>query len=328
MHLKNPLAAFLFPLILLSCFLTACSDSADTPTEEAVEAVPVETKVEIPDAPDEAMRTIVAQLAEGNGGILWQAMPASYQTDVNELAQLAGSQLDAELYDRSFSMIARLVEVAQKQKAFILGTQLGGPQDPDQIARIEAAWPSIIGFLESITNSSIASTGGLQAFDGERFFNVTVSELLNHVEALSALGDDPVSFDDYKDVAIKMLDLTETSVTLETTSPEGVVESEALTKVEGRWVPSELAEGWASEFVEAKAKLEALDPAQIAQQKPQIMTVFSMIDGVLIQIEAAETQEQFDQALQGAMMPLMGIMMMGQGMGNGAPSLPVAPAAP
>ena len=48
-----------------------------------------------------------------------------------------------------------------------------------------------------------------------------------------------------------------------------------------------------------------------------------MVEGVLTQIEAAETQEQFDQALQGAMMPLMGIMMMGQGMG--APAAPVTP---
>ena len=59
------------------------------------------------------------------------------------------------------------------------------------------------------------------------------------------------------------------------------------------------------------------------------MGVLTMIDGVLTQIAAAETQEQFDQSLQGAMMPIMGLMMMGQSMGGGmsAPAAPM-PAAP
>jgi len=51
-----------------------------------------------------------------------------------------------------------------------------------------------------------------------------------------------------------------------------------------------------------------------------------MFEGILTQIEAAETQEQFDQALQGAMMPIMGLMMMQGGMGGGSePAMPVAP---
>ena len=59
------------------------------------------------------------------------------------------------------------------------------------------------------------------------------------------------------------------------------------------------------------------------------MGVLTMIDGVLAQIAAAETQEQFDQSLKGAMMPIMGMMMMGQGMGGGwcAPAAPM-PEAP
>jgi len=63
----------------------------------------------------------------------------------------------------------------------------------------------------------------------------------------------------------------------------------------------------------------------MAAQKPQIMGVLTMIDGVLTQIAAAETQEQFDQSLKGAMMPIMGLIMMGQGMGAPAAPVPAAP---
>ena len=100
--------------------------------------------------------------------------------------------------------------------------------------------------------------------------------------------------------------------------------------MEDRWVPQEMADEWTTQMAEARAKLEAINPAQMEQQKPQILSVFAMIDGVLTQIDAAQTQEQFDQALQGAMMPMMGLMMMGQGMGGGgaAPEMPMAPVMP
>ena len=65
----------------------------------------------------------------------------------------------------------------------------------------------------------------------------------------------------------------------------------------------------------------------MAEQKPQLMNIFVMIDAVLSQLEAAETQAQFDQAVKGAMMPLMGIMMMGQS-GSAAPEIPAEAAMP
>lgn len=91
-------------------------------------------------------------------------------------------------------------------------------------------------------------------------------------------------------------------------------------------MPADIASEWATEIAESTAGLEAMSSEDVAAQKPQIMGVLTMIDGVLTQIAAAETQEQFDQSLKGAMMPLMGLMMMGQGMG-GAPAAPL-PAAP
>ena len=83
-------------------------------------------------------------------------------------------------------------------------------------------------------------------------------------------------------------------------------------------MPSEMASDWAAKIAEATAELEATSMQDIAANKPQMMGVLTMIDGVLAQIAAAETQEQFDQSLKGAMMPLMGLMMMGQGMGGSA----------
>lgn len=286
--------------------------------------------VTIPEEPAAAIETIAKELAAGNGGVLWQAMPATYQTDVNAIAQLAGSKVDAEVYDQSFGLIGRLADVADKKKEFILNTELGGEQPAEQIAKVEAAWPSIIGFVRTLANSPIASSAGLQSFDGQTFFSGTVSELLAYSENLSSINEEAMSLSAFNDVVVKALESSENAATLEMTAPDGTVETEDFTKVDGRWVPTEMAADWQATMASARTQLEGITAEQIAQTKPQVIQVITMLDGVLNQIEAAETQEQFDQALQGAMMPLMGLMMMQQNMGGGqqgAPSMqmPTAP---
>ena len=77
-----------------------------------------------------------------------------------------------------------------------------------------------------------------------------------------------------------------------------------------------------------KAEFDATSIEDIAAQKPQIMGALAMIDGVLAQIAAAENQEQFDQSLQGAMIPLMGLVMLSQGMGGGVDPIAPMPEAP
>lgn len=289
-----------------------------------------QSSVTIPEEPAAAIETIVKELAAANGGALWQAMPATYQTDVNAIAQLAGSKVDAEIYDQSFDLIGRLADVADKQKEFILKTELGGEQPAEQIAKVEAAWPSIIGFVRTLANSPIASSAGLQAFDGQAFSSGTLSELLAYSENLSSINEEAMSLAAFNDVVVKALESSENAATLEMTAPDGTVETEEFTKVDERWVPAEMAADWQATMASARAQLEGITAEQIAQTKPQVMQVITMLDGVLNQIEAAETQEQFDQALQGAMMPLMGLMMMQQNMGGGqqeapAMQLPTAP---
>ncbi|TVP80581.1 MAG: hypothetical protein EA353_03550 [Puniceicoccaceae bacterium] len=306
----------LIPFVALSTFfLAACGDQGSHASAGSTQ---------IPDEPGAAIETIARELAAGNGGILWQAMPTSYQIDVNAIAHLAGSKVDPEVYDKSFGLLGRLIEVADQQKEFLLNTKLGGPQPADQIERFEAAWPSIVGFVQTITSSAIASSAGLQSFDGQDFFGTTVSELIQYTEELSSLSDGALPLSAYKGVTVKNLESNEHTATLEMTAPSGEVETEVFTRVDGRWVPADMATGWESSIAAAKAQLDSMTPEQVAQSKPQILQVIGMLDGVITQIEAAQTQEQFDQALQGAMMPLMGLMMMQQGMGGGQ-SAPVMP---
>lgn len=314
---------FALPLLAGALCFTACGKKSDTSAEAAAAA----EEVNIPEKPDAAIQFILGEIAKGNGAVLWQAMPASYQNDVNSIAQLAGTKIDAEIYDKLFATVDRLAGVLDKQKEFVFNTSLGGEgADEEQVAQMRTAWPSIMNLVKTLTTSSLATANGLKSFEGKPFFADTVSAVLADMDALSKLqpeSDQPL-LSDFDQAEVKYLEGTETQATLEMSMPGAGTENKTFVKVEDRWVPQDMAQTWEAQTAEARSQLEAIDPTKLEQQKPQILSVFAMFDGVLAQIEAAETQEQFDQALQGAMMPVMGLMMMGQGMGGGAP----APAMP
>jgi len=282
-----------------------------------------EAEVTIPDAPDAAIQTVITEFAKGNGGIIWQAMPTSYQTDVSDLLHLTGSKIDPELYDKSFATIALLAEVIDQQQALILNSSFMQGRSAEEMAQLEAALPSIVGLLGAITSSELASSTGLLNFNGQDFFDTTVSQFTRYAETLGQLAGEESMLSNYMNTVVTVVEADDLQATLLTTVPGKEPVEQAFSKVEQRWVPSEMASDWVAKIAEATAELEATSMQDIAANKPQMMGVLTMIDGVLAQIAAAETQEQFDQSLKGAMMPLMGLMMMGQGMGGSA-----APAAP
>lgn len=318
--IQTPLKFITLALIAGALCFTACGKKSEAPQEAAASEA-----VDIPEAPDAAIKYVLDGVAGANGAVLWQAMPESYQKDINSIAQLAGTKIDAEIYDKIFVTVDRLGGVLSKQKEFVFNSKLGGGnKDEEELARMREAWPSLMDLIDTLTSSSLSSAAGLTSFEGEAFFRDTVSALLSDMDALAKLQPEgeQVYLSDLGDTEIKLLESTESSASLEVTVPGEEPEIKSVVKVEDRWVPLEMAETWEAQTAEARSQLEAIDPEKMAKQKPQILGVFAMMDGVFTQIEAAETQEQFDQALQGAMMPIMGLLMMGQGMGGGQPAMP------
>ena len=315
---KNPITYLSLGLTAGALFLTACSKPA-----EDSEASSAAAEVTIPDAPDEAMKAIFAELSNGNGGILWKAMPASYQGDVNKVVQLAGSKVDAELYDQAMGLVGRIGQVAGKQQDYILNSTLLPEADPEEQESMSQLIPVIVELLDVITTSEIGTSAELQSFEGQKFFDTTVSKIMKLGFKLSAIDDSSQpTLEDLGKSEFTVVEQSETAATVKMVAAdeEEMVE---LVKVENRWVPEEMADEWATNMSEAVAQLEAITPEEINEQKPQIMSVLAMLDGVLTQIEAAESQQQFDQAIQGATMPIMGLMMMGQGMGGSGPAMPM-----
>lgn len=323
---RHPLPVFL--LCFVAVLFTGCGSEPDVSSEVPVEAV----RKAFPKQPDLAIQAVFQAVGEGDGARLWDALPASYQDDVTTILQFAGQKVDAELYDRSLATLNRVIEVADKQKEFVFNTTLGGPRDPEEMAKLRQAWPSLVGLIQTLGSSEIATAAGLRSFDGSKFFRDTVSPLLTENETLSKLNPNPdtLPLSGLKEAQVSLLENTASTATLRITMPNGEEEEGVFVKVDERWVPHDMALGWSSQIAGARAALETIDPEALAGQKAKALTIFSIIDGVLMQAELATTQEAFDQALQGAALPIMTMLMMGQGggmpMGPSSPALPHEPA--
>jgi hypothetical protein len=266
----------------------------------------------LPEAPDAAMQKITKDLGEGKAGVLWTAMPVSYQQDVTALAHEAGAKVDAELYDRGFALVDKLADVLGRQRAFILGSPMAA-QVQDKAA-LEANWDAGVAMVRAVTKSKLSTAAGLRTLDVKAFLETSGSELLAHAQKLGGGADEPSLFQQLKAVKFEVENRDATAAALRVTQPDGTVTTVQLVKVEERWVPADLAAEWSARIAQARADLAATQPEDMAKNKPQVLGAFAMAEGVLAQLGAAQTQEQFDQALQNAMMPLMGLMMMGQGL--------------
>ena len=288
---------------MASCalLLSGCGKGAD----EAAKP-----EVVIPDSPDAAVQTVIAEFANGNSGIVWRALPASYQSDVNELVHLFGSSADEEVYDKSFSLFARLAEVIDQQKSFIVNSSLLQSKSADERAKLEAALPSIAGFVGTITTSELSSVNGLLDFDGKVFFDTTVSECIEHLEAIGQLAGDETKLADCASTVVSIVDSDGQQAKLSITVPGQSAEEVVFTKVEERWVPLEMQSNWKTRVEEMNSSIKSMSTENFEAQKTQIMGALTMFDGLLTKIASAETQEQFDQSLKEVTMPLISIFMM------------------
>lgn len=93
-------------------------------------------------------------------------------------------------------------------------------------------------------------------------------------------------------------------------------------RVEGKWIPKEMADGFALKITEARANIAKMDftSEEGKATKTKIMQQISMVKTMISQAEAAKTSEELEGVIMGVM---MGAMSMGGGAGG--PGMPPPP---
>jgi len=276
----------------------------------------------IPDTPDGTVTYVANQLAAGNPGVVWDALPASYQQDINEITREFAGKMDPEVWAKTFAVVRKAAVVLQDKKDLFMGSQMMqmAQDNQDEIAQ---NWDVVTTAMSTFAGSELSDLENLKSMDWGKFLNTTGAQMMEIAKKASADTEENAYENEFvakvKGMKTEVVESSGDTAKLKITAPEEEAEEVELTRVEGRWVPSELAEDWDENMKEARESLAEMTPEQMAQQKMQIMMGVGMAEAFVDQIAQAQTSEQLDQMLQGLMGNLMGGMM-----GGGAQTAPDA----
>lgn len=290
-------------MIAVLAFLAACSGT--------VKPAP---KKEPPKTADAAVKAVVDGLQQNKPGALWDALPASYQKDVNDLVHTAAGKADPELWNAGWELFRKLVTVAKDKKDFLLKSPMAeGSKKDVKLDDLNKNWDVVVGLLDTLASCDLGKIEKARTLDTGAFLNTTGAELMTKLQKLSQLFP-PEKMQNNPWVMLKTVRVTPIKAEGETATlkieggGEPAQEFQFL-KVEGKWIPMELAAFWKRETGKARQKL-ADAPKADPKETAQLLEMVKALNNAMTTMAEAKTQESFNMGLAQVMGPFM-MMFMG-----------------
>ena len=79
---------------------------------------------QIPSSPDGTVKFVAEKIATGHPEVIWEALPPTYQNDINDLTHIFATKVDAEVWDKSLGVLRNTTIVLQDKKDLFLGSQM------------------------------------------------------------------------------------------------------------------------------------------------------------------------------------------------------------
>ncbi|HUP82154.1 MAG TPA: hypothetical protein VM260_26615 [Pirellula sp.] len=261
----------------------------------------------------EFMDIILPELKNNNPMVMWDALPAAKQKQVQEVVSLASSRIEQRTMNLIKKFRSDLFTTLKSKKQFVLNSS-ALPIPPDQKDLLAKSYDSIVAMLEAYVP--------IEWLDASYLQNAELRDALSsYVHNIVLKG---------KDLENSLPDNSPFKSMINRTSSEAKVESVSANEAmvtfvvpgqpeipskfilsEGRWLPESLLAGWDKAMGQATGVLGQLDPKLIHQSVGKGLLV---ANGLLGSISSAETQQEFDEALG----QLVGMAQMIPGMAGGA----------
>lgn len=266
------------------------------------------------DGPDKAVLDVVNGIADGKPIVLWDSLPASYQKDIKGLISDFAGKMDKDLWNKGFAVARKAVDVLKKQKELIIA-QLA-PFIPPTINKdkLSQNWDGMVDVLGTIVNSELSNLDDLKKANVEGWLNGTVAKVMKQSQALGQVID-PAQFvpgaasitelpalAKKTKVTIVKMEGDKATLKIENEDPKfkDKPEEAAFVKVEGKWIPKDMADNWAKGLADAKKGLDQIKQEEISKMKPQVMAMMDMAEQKLDALAKAKNAEEFQKIIQEA----------------------------
>jgi hypothetical protein len=279
--------------------------------------------------PEAAAQTLLKAIEVGDLAVMWSQLPPTYQNDINEVVHTFGQNMDPGVWNLSIGIAQKGVKILQTRQQFITQSPdlAALPVNPETITKnLDVPLTA----LTLLLNSDLANLEKLQTLDLAAFARGQGSEIARQLSKLPTsmpdelnsltLGVDAgTAFESIVNAKMKNVQQTENTATLQMSPENGDTATIEMVLVEGKWIPTDLANEWDAQMAAAKTALLAMKP-QLEANKMMIMLPLQMVDGAANQILAAKSQEEFDQVIAGLTKNVGAIVGPLMGQSDGAPA--------
>ena len=275
------------------------------PVLTIVAATPAEKSAEA------AARQYADCFKSGRVAEAYAMLPASYQKDIVTVATSFGTKMDPEIWSEACGIVGTLADVVLA-KAELVTAMIIEKTPTASKTEVTGAVVKSATALKSL--STKLTLDMIKSGNIKKIVSLPEMSAVGAVSKLAGEADDTAA-------VIGAKELADGSVNVSFKNANGVVEETPFVKVEGSWVPKDMADGWKEGVTEAKKNIGSMKID--ANMKQQLLSMSPMIKMGLAGAKNATTKEQFQQSL---MMPFFTVMMtMGsQGGGDaGASPLPM-----
>ena len=203
---------------------------------------------------------------------VWDALPSSYQSDVNDLIHTFAANMDADVWRAGTGLVKKVIRVLKEKKEFIL-KQPALAQSPVDTTTMTENWDPMVGVLETIAASDLADLQKLKTLDVGVFLDGTGKKIAEQLAALAKAADDKkLSLTEFPGVPVDAMPLAGignakfSTVKIEGDTAtlrienEGKTEDQEVVRVDGKWLPKKMVDQWSEQMQSAKTALTTQMP--------------------------------------------------------------------
>ena len=259
----------------------------------------------------EFMDIVMRELKNENRMVMWDALPASKQKQVQEIVKLATTRVEQRTMNVVKKFRGELLTAVRSKKQFILNSRAiplppGFAKSFDPlVALIEASFPNEWMDVSYLQQADVRDL--LSSYVGNVFQKIIEVEKSIPNDSLfkSMLNQTPT------EATVKNISSTEAMIAM---IVPGQPEAPAkFVLSEGRWLPEDVLTNWDKSMAQAKQVLDQTNPKEIHQRVVQAIT---FANGSLGAFSLVETQEDFDSVI-GQLGPMISGLVGGMAPGAG-----------
>ncbi len=276
-----------------------------------------------PTTPDGAAKQLINAFGENCPDHAFALLPESYQDDLNGVVKDFATRMDADIWNGLRDRCSKIASIAKGKRSIIIeAINKAAPMPEADAGKIVTSFDQTVKLLSTLSGSKLTDLNALRkgniakllASDGRG----TMENLSNIFANVPSLEQSENPWAVMKSTKIELVESADDSATLKIITSDDSTELK-MTKVEGVWIPADMAEEWNDTISEMTESISAIDftTDEGKQQKTQIMAMFGMVDGIITQLEGAKTADDITVIGSMLMGQVMGMMMGGMGGSTG-----------